>query len=406
MAIRYAGILLMILLVSCEKSIDPQRTFIKYFGDAYEDIGYSLAKTDDGYVIAGQLTEIQRDHDNYITGSGKRLGIIRTGPDGNIIWQKFLGNRLSAAGSKVIYDAGKIICTGYAIDSITLQKDIFVAKMDIDGNNLVQNIYKGEGNQYGNDIIKTSEGYLVLGTTDVKREPLTESTGNSSGKKDILLLRIGESLEMLYYPVAKGYPGNDEGIVLKQDNNGGYIVTGTTDRSEKISDIQDGNNIFLFRVNTDGSTTEFRIIGGVDDEAAADMEVLSNGYIIAGTKGNEGSVQKGYVWNISSDIYAEPITEHIIDLSITDPSFSIKAICRYKTNSLLMAGQIKEAASSRMLIIATDSEGNMIDGKIRIEGGTGNQVAFDVMADDEEIVAVGKNSYENNSMISLFKFAF
>ena len=42
-----------------------------------------------------------------------------------------------------------------------------------------------------------------------------------------------------------------------------------------------------------------------------------------------------------------------------------------------------------------------------IGSGTGIQVAYDVIWDDDDkIIAVGKNSYENNSMISLLKFNF
>ena len=398
----------MIILSSCEKAIDSGDIIVKFYGDAYEDIGYSVVKADNGYVITGQLTEISRNPGNYINGSEKKLGVIKTDSDGNIVWQKILGDKVSASGSKVIYDDGHIICVGYSFDSVTLQKDIYVAMMDADGNGLVQKIFKSEGNQYGTDIIKTPAGFLILGTTDVEQGS-GESTGNAPGKKDILLLTINDNLDQLLPPVGKGFPGNDEGIAIRQERNGGYIVVGTTDRSDNSENGQAGDNICLFRVNVDGSTTQIRIIGNAEDESAADIEVLDDGYLVAGTIGKEGFDQRGYVWKIPSDIYDEPVSAHeiLISKAASDkPSFSLKAICRYKTNSFLMAGQYREASSSRMLIFATDIDGNMINGKILVEGGTGNQVAFDVICDDENIIAVGKNSYENNSMISLLKFRF
>ena len=410
MSRKYLVMLFVMILSACEKTPDTNEVILKYYGDAYEDIGYSVAKVENGYVIAGQLTEIKRDVSNYITGSVKRFGVIKTSSDGNMIGERIiLGDSITAIASKVLaLTDGSIICTGY-VNSTKTQQDILVVKLDNKGKVLLQKIFSSDGNQYGTDIIKTQEGFLILGTTDKKREPSTDFTGNAAGKKDILLVRINENLESVGLPVATGFIGNDEGKVLRNDINGGYIVVGTTDRSDKPKSEQAGNNIFLLRVNADFSATQFRILGGVKDEYAADIEVLSDGYFVAGTIGNDGDEQSGYVWTISSNINAEPVSEHAIDIepSLTaKSSFSLKAICRYKTNSYLMAGQYGTGSTARMLVFSTDADGNFVEGKLKVEGGTGSQVAYDIISDGDDIIAVGKNSYENNSMISLLKFRF
>ena len=65
------------------------------------------------------------------------------------------------------------------------------------------------------------------------------------------------------------------------------------------------------------------------------------------------------------------------------------------------------ASSAKMLIFVTDSEGNQVAGKDMITTATGVQVAYDVITDEnDDIIVVGKNSFENNSMISLFKIRF
>jgi hypothetical protein len=407
---NYAIAIIVILLSSCEKSQDNNGSILKLYGDALEDIGYSVARVNDGYLLAGQFTNVSRINNNIIDekSSVKNMGVIKTDLNGNVIWKNSFGGRQPSVGTKVIsLDDGSVICTGYVIDTMSLQKDIFVVKMDAGGTNSVKKIFKAAGNQYGTDIIKTQEGFMILGVTDVIREPITSSTGNAADKKDILLVRINNSLEQVVPPVAVGFPGNDEGVAIKADINGGYIVVGTTDRSEPG---QAGNNIFILRINADGSTTQPRIFGSTEDEYAADIEVLSDGYFIAGTVGAEGSDQRGYVWGISSNIYADPIFAHKIEIessTSTQPSFSIKAICRYKTNSFAMAGQVMIGSSAKMLVLITDANGNMVAGKEKITGGTGTQVAYDVISDsDDYILAVGKNSYENNSMISLLKFRF
>jgi hypothetical protein len=407
---KYLTSIFVILLLSCTKTPETNDVILKYYGDAYEDIGYSVVKAGDGYAIAGQLTQITRENGNYITGSAKRFGVIRTSSDGNMIGEKIiLGDSITAVATKVIaLDDGSLVCTGY-VNSTATQQDIIVVKIDASGNVSGQNIFHSSGNQYGIDIIKTQEGYLILGSTDIRREPVTDYTGNAAGKKDVLLIRINNNLEPIGLPVATGFLGNDEGVALKEDISGGYIIAGTTDRSDCPKAEQDGNNVFLLRVNSDISTTQFRILGGVKDEYAADIEVLADGYFVAGTLGNDGGVQSGYVWKLSENINDAPVSEHAIDIepSMTSKSaFSLKAICRYKTNSFLMAGQYGSGSLARMLIFATDADGNFVEGKLKVEGGTGTQVAYDVISDGEDIISVGKNSYENNSMISLLKFRF
>jgi hypothetical protein len=298
---------------------------------------------------------------------------------------------------------------GYVVDTVTNKKDIYAVKLN-PGGDYDQLIYKRTGNQYATDVIQTQDGFLILGTTDIKREPSTEVTGNAAGKKDIFLLRVNNNLDTLAPIPAVGFIGNDEGVAIKHDLGGGYIVAGTTDRSDRPASEQSGNNVFLLRVNSDGSTTQPRIVGGTLNETASDFEVLSDGYLIAGTIGDEGSAdQRGYIWKMPRDIYNEPDFMHeiVIEQFSASAPFSINAMCKYKTSSFLLAGQHGTGLSSRMLIFSVDAFGELVEGRIKIVGGTGTQEAFDVISDDSDnIIAVGSNSYENNSMICFLKFRF
>jgi hypothetical protein len=72
-----------------------------------------------------------------------------------------------------------------------------------------------------------------------------------------------------------------------------------------------------------------------------------------------------------------------------------------------MAGQHGTGTSARMLFFVTNATGSYEEGTKKIYGGTGSQVANDVISDSENnVISVGKNSYENNTMISLIKFRF
>jgi len=83
------------------------------------------------------------------------------------------------------------------------------------------------------------------------------------------------------------------------------------------------------------------------------------------------------------------------------------ALSKYKTDSFILAGQSGKGTSADMLIFEINSNGNLVEGHQKIEGSTGTQVAYDVVSgDDQYVIAVGKNSYDINSMITFLKFKF
>jgi hypothetical protein len=192
------------------------------------------------------------------------------------------------------------------------------------------------------------------------------------------------------------------------------MVLGTTDRSDPG---QDNNNLLLIRINSSGFVTQTKIIGatGTDsaaDEYAADMEVLSDGYLLAYTVGKDGGDQKVRVIKLKNNIYAAPYFT-TGDIKITNPantadnSTAVYALSKYKTDSFILAGQSGKGTSGKMLIFEIDAGGNLVEGHQMIKGSTGTQVAYDVASgDDEYIIAVGKNFSDVNSMITFLKFRF
>jgi hypothetical protein len=109
------------------------------------------------------------------------------------------------------------------------------------------------------------------------------------------------------------------------------------------------------------------------------------------------------------DISGDPDFEHSIDLNTGGSStpYTIRAMCRYRLNSFLLAGQYGTGLSARLLVFSVDTYGTPVDGREKIAGGTGTQIANDVVSDESDnIIAIGSNSYENNSMICFLKFRF
>jgi hypothetical protein len=400
--------LFLIIVASCQK-IDDQPFTLKYYGDAYEDIGYSVTILSDGYVIAGQLTDITRSA-NSISSSTKNMGVIKTGWDGNEVWKVSVGGKRNDWGSKIYQNTdGSLICVGTYTDSTTVvQTDAFVVKISGAGDIVWQKQLGGTGNQTGSDIVKTPDGYLVLCTTDLANMT-ADSTGNKAGSTDILIMKLSDSGDLVDTSPSYGYNGDDEGAAIKATNDGNYIVFGTTDRSEP-GQGQGNDNLILLKVNSFGKAIQSRIIGGSEDEYAADLEVLSDGYLLAYTIGKDGEEQEIWVKKLKNDIYATPLFTNqilITNGSSTDHSTKVYAISKYNTDSFILSGNWGKSSVAKMLICEIDASGNLVAGHQMIKGSTGIQVAYDVASgDDGYIIAVGKNSYDVNSMMTFLKFKF
>ncbi|MGD0341531.1 MAG: hypothetical protein ABSA76_07480 [Bacteroidales bacterium] len=398
---RKLSILFILVFLSACKRTTDNGEILKFYGDIKEDIGYSVAIASDGYFIGGQLTEITRNG-NQVLGSSPKPGIIKTGSDGNTIWEKYMGDRLEGSFSKVIVlSDGSAAAAGQVTDTVTQKTDVFIAKINSDGTGGVWKTFSAAGNLTSKDLLQTSEGFLLLGTTDAERPVTSDSTGNYAGKKDILIMRIDNSLNLIDTPVPLGFPNNDEGVAVKPDIGGGYIIAGTTERY-----LLQGhkNDLFLWKINSRGISTQSAIIGGTDDENAADFEVLDDGYLIAGTISSTSGNDSVLIKKIPLNIYSDPLFTNKIGGS---SSWSVNALSRYKSNSFVLAGQEGSSSQSKELIFVIDAGGNLVEGKVKTSGGTGVQASYDVVSDSENnIIAIGKNTYESNSMISLLKFKF
>jgi len=125
------------LFASCQKSEDQPYT-LKFYGDAYEDIGYSATIVSDGYVFAGEVTDVTRSGGSIVSQT-KDMGIFKTGWDGNVLWKVTAGGKFSDWGTKVNQlDDQSLICVGTFTDTSTVlpgTTDIFYCEGHICGYN-------------------------------------------------------------------------------------------------------------------------------------------------------------------------------------------------------------------------------------------------------------------------------
>ncbi len=203
-------------------------TFQRTYGVSMMDMFYDVKQTSDhGYILSGMSMG-----NLFINFNGS---LVKTDSTGQVTWAKIL-------------------------DAVTIDIWPFPS-------------YDDQCNYLITDVQQISGGYIFTGA--VSPAPLSMDVDYD----DLILIKTDNSGNILW---SKRFGGSDAdcGYSVKQTDDGGYIITGSTDSFSP----KDSSNIFLLK--TDGSGTKLwdntYEISTVDDDIGMYVEEVSDGYVVAG----------------------------------------------------------------------------------------------------------------------------
>ena len=228
--------------------------------------------------------------------------------------------------------------------------DLWILKLDVEGEFMWSKTYGGQGNDIGKDIIQTSDGgYIITGYT---------KSYSSGGDSDLWLIKTNANGESCLYSDGGtcsessskwvkifGTSGNDYGNSVQETSEGDFIVTGksgripsifvvkTSSMGEKIWENLYGNtsnsgdrgnyilerqdlgflilgkemtnssndNLCLINIDGEGSEIWHSLYGGTDsDEGIYLSEVSGGGFIIAGSSKSYGNGNWDDMWLVKT----------------------------------------------------------------------------------------------------------
>jgi len=249
----------------------------KTFGGTGFETGKSICETSDGKYLVFGYTE------SYGNGIDDEY-LLKLDTAGNLIWQKTFGNIESDMGNFVIESSdGDYILAGNAGNrTINLllgwwgDRDASLRKVDTNGNLIWEKRYNfSTSQQWGNAVTETFDhDFMIAGNNDITNSELLNVyliKSDSAGVKK-WTRSFGEGT---YY---------DYGNSISPTSDSCFLICGTT------KSIPNGNDVYLIKVNKNGSLMEKQIIGeeGFDWGNA----VISSGinYIVTGMTNSYGSV--------------------------------------------------------------------------------------------------------------------
>jgi hypothetical protein len=207
-------------------------TFEKHYATTIDKSGKDVLPTDDnGYLIAATTkTSITDDLD---------IHIIKTNNYGDVLLTKTYGGaRVEYPNCMIKMQDGNFFVVGYSQSFGSGDMDIYLLKLNQNGDEIFTKVIGGFGNEEGKEIIQTADGnYVIIGASN-----------SASSDYNIMLVKINPAGDVIW---TKYYGGTnyESARSVKLCPDGGFIIAGKT----AISPTSVAS-LYLVKTNSSGDT--------------------------------------------------------------------------------------------------------------------------------------------------------
>ena len=241
-----------------------------------DDVVYSVVQMDVGQnvLLAG--------YTKSSGAGGSDVWLVKTreaySPLGSVIdgvnWSRTYGGAQDDAAKCIIQaDGGFYVMAGYTNSYGTGGSDMYLVKVDSDGNLLWNTTYGGPENEAANSIVQTSDGGFIL----------AGHTTSDASARSTWLVKTSSSGNMQWNAT---YPGQEANVII-QTNDGGYAVA-----------TRHFNAFGLIKLDSAGQVQWNRTYhgSGYDANAESVIQTSDGGYALAGwTKTSEAGIDSPWL---------------------------------------------------------------------------------------------------------------
>jgi Secretion system C-terminal sorting domain len=268
----------------------------KSFGENYEDYAYSILQTaDGGYLFGGS---------SHAFNAPFQAWLVKLDISGNIQWEKKLGGSDS--------DYAKIIIAtndgGYMVAGETQSHDgdvtghhgaldIWLIKLDADGNTVWERAYGGSDGDLFPDIVQTQDGGYILSASTRSNDG--DIVGLFRGENDYWIVKLDAIGNILWQKVLGG-AGIDQPKGITQSSDGSLFIVGMTySNNGDVHLNHTGSEAWLLKLSDQGNIEWNKTFGGSSNDWGEAITATNDGGCIIGVQsystngdvtGNHGSM--------------------------------------------------------------------------------------------------------------------
>jgi hypothetical protein len=314
-------------------------------GGGVENVGRSVLETSDGGLVLVGTLELTWD-------KGYDLWLVKTNAPAaaqwGIEWSATFGGSDADTGSclQPTSDGGYILL-GSTRSSGAGGSDVYLVKIDADGNWQWDKTYGGSADDYGWSVECLADGYIIVGGTG--------SFGDDSG--DAYLLRLDAEGDVVWEKTFGG-PNADEGYAVNKVSDGGFAFAGYTQASFAGDD-----NAWLVKTDGSGNLVWERLFGtiatspedipGCLQQAKDALLTSDGGYLLAGYMHPGGADSDA--WLIKTDGDGNEEWEQTYGGGAWDQA---EAVMPTADGGFALSGMSRGVGWNQAWLVKTDAAGN------------------------------------------------
>ncbi len=267
----YKSTLLLLLLCSSIQ-VPIAQTWVKTIGTTNTELARVLKILPDGDLLLAGLWRVSGD---YYKGPSL---LLRTDPNGNVKWQKKIGQvnaqgdwaSLESIEDLIVTSQGEIAVTGYSqppTPNSSGYSDILVALYDLNGVEKWRKYYDLGGADTGQSLVEMADGGLLIA---------------GSAQFNAVAVKVSPEGELEW---AEGFGGidNDYFSKVRRLSDGHYILAGTSQQPGM------GNRMFVVKLDAEGKAIWSQTYPEMETVLAKDIILLKDGGFLLAGSGSSGS---------------------------------------------------------------------------------------------------------------------
>ena len=285
-------VLFLIISTAISLSAQVEIEWQRCLGGTGNDGANSIQQTTNvGYIVAGN----SHSNDGDISGNhgGGDIWVIKIDHQGNIQWQKCLGGTGDEGGSIQQTNDGGYIAAGTTnsndgdVSGNKGGNDGWLVKLDSTGNITWQKCLGGSGGEQSHTIAKTNDGGCIVSGWSGSDDG---DVGGNYGTNDVWVVNWDywvmklDSSGNITWKKCLGGTGQDQGYCVAKTSDGGCLVGGyCLSNNGQVSGNNGGGDIWLAKLDSSGSLSWQKCLGGTNAENVASIQQTSDGgYVLAG----------------------------------------------------------------------------------------------------------------------------
>lgn len=225
----------------------------KFYGDDLNDIGISITETFDNNLLIA--------YEKHTNSDGIDIGLLKVDKNGEVLWQNSISSPVNESPKSITKTLDSCYAVvGFINDAFGLT-DIYLVKTDSLGNKLWDVTLGGDSIDSGCSIIQLSDSALyVLGDTE----------SGTAGSVDVYLAKLDKNGNLLWQQkYGNQYANGSQGFILTSDNQifiYGETSTATSFKFDYYTLLVDtsGNQIWQYDIGGLGSDAAFSAIEDID----------------------------------------------------------------------------------------------------------------------------------------------